>query len=85
MVHFESEIFANQDLHLSWSKVKDTVKSFTTAVRTTGLFCFFRIQDLLVVMPSFLILLSHSLVKVGIFQIKLSPLEPLTLFNRTLS
>jgi hypothetical protein len=56
MVHFESEVFANQAIHSYWSKVKDTVKSFTTAVRTTGLFCFFRIQDLLVVMLSFLIL-----------------------------
>ena len=28
MVHFESEVFANQELHPYWSKVKDTVKKF---------------------------------------------------------
>lgn len=28
MVHFESELFANQGIHPYWSKVKDTVKKF---------------------------------------------------------
>jgi hypothetical protein len=28
MVHFESKVFANQELYPYWSKVKDTVKKF---------------------------------------------------------
>ncbi len=33
MVHFESELFANQDLHPYWSKVKDTVRKFYNSCR----------------------------------------------------
>ncbi len=33
IVHFESEVFANQELHPYWSKVQDTVKKFYDSCR----------------------------------------------------
>jgi hypothetical protein len=59
MVHFESEVFANQELHPYWSKVKDTVKKFYKLCQGNRIILLLRIQDLLVVMPSFLILPSQ--------------------------